>query len=237
MGNDFFQFKQFRVLQSTCAMKVTTDSCLFGAWVANEIKQATNILDIGAGTGLLGMMIAQKHNSTIDAIEIEPGCFKQLKENIENSKWIKNFNMHLGDIRELKPATQFDLIISNPPFYENQLNAENKSVNLARHSNALSLIELFEATDRILDQRGCFYVLLPAFRKEKCIEVASRYQLYPTSIAQVKQTPSHTFFRTMMGFSREKNDYPKIEEITIKNKENKYSDKFIELLSEYYLNL
>jgi tRNA1Val (adenine37-N6)-methyltransferase len=79
--------------------------------------------------------------------------------------------------------------------------------------------------------------LLPAFRKEECIEVASRYQLYPTSIAHVKQTPSHTFFRAMMGFSREKNDDPTLEEITIKNKENKYSDKFIELLSEYYLNL
>jgi tRNA1Val (adenine37-N6)-methyltransferase len=237
MGNDFFQFKQFRVLQSTCAMKVTTDSCLFGAWVANESKQANNILDIGAGTGLLGMMIAQKYNSKIHAIEIEPGCFKQLKENIENSKWIKNFNLHLGDIRELKPSSHFDLIISNPPFYENQLIAENKSVNLARHSNALSLIELFEAAERMLDQKGYFYVLLPSFRKEECIEVASSYRLYPTSIAQVKQTPSHTFFRTMLGFSREKNDNPTLKEISIKTNEGNYSDQFIELLSEYYLNL
>lgn len=236
MGNDFFQFKQFRVLQSTCAMKVTTDSCLFGAWVANEARQAKNILDIGAGTGLLGLMIAQKHNSTIDAIEIEPGCFKQLKENVENNKWANNFNIHLGDIRTFKPPTQFDLIISNPPFYENQLFAENKSVNLARHSNALNLNELFEAANRMLDKEGYFYVLLPAFRKEECIEVASSYQLYPTSIALVKQTYSHTFFRAMMKFSRDKNGDPAPREISIKNNENNYTDQFIELLAEYYLN-
>jgi len=237
MGNDFFQFKQFRVQQSTCAMKVTTDSCLFGAWVANTSIPAKKILDIGAGTGLLGMMLAQKHDTKIEAIEIESGCFEQLKENIENCKWSNNFNLHLGDIREYKPSNQFDLIISNPPFYENQLSSENKGVNLARHSNALNLFDLFEAVDNMLDPIGCFYILLPVFRQEECIQLAAALKLYPSRIACVKQSPAHTFFRTMMLFSRIKEEEIQLEEISIKNNENNYSDKFLELLSEYYLNL
>ncbi len=237
MGNDFFQFKQFRVQQSICAMKVTTDSCLFGAWVANTSIPAKKILDIGAGTGLLGMMLAQKHNTKIDAIEIESSCFEQLKDNIENCKWSNNFNLHLGDIREYKPSNQFDLIISNPPFYENQLNSENNGVNLARHSNALNLIDLLEAVDNMLDSIGCFYILLPSFRQDECIQLAATLKLYPSRIACVKQSPAHTFFRTMMLFSRIKEDEIQLEEISIKNSENNYSDKFIELLSEYYLNL
>jgi len=237
MGNDFFQFKQFKVVQSRCAMKVTTDSCLFGAWAASISDHAETILDIGAGTGLLGMMIAQKHSTKINAIEIEPTCFEQLKENIENCKWSNNFNLHLGDIREYKPSNKFDLIISNPPFYENQLSSENKGVNLARHSNSLNLFDLFEAVDNMLDPIGCFYILLPVFRQEECIQLAAALKLYPSRIACVKQSPAHTFFRTMMFFSRIKEEEIQLEEISIKNNENNYSDKFVELLSEYYLNL
>ena len=236
MGNDFFQFKQFKVVQSRCAMKVTTDSCLFGAWVASISDHAETILDIGAGTGLLGMMIAQKHTTKINAIEIEPTCFEQLKENIENCKWSNNFNLHLGDIREYEPSNQFDLIISNPPFYENQLSSENKGVNLAMHSNELNLEDLFQAVNNIIDPNGSFYVLLPAFRQDECIKLAATCKLYPSQIMLVKQTTDHTFFRAMMKFSRDKNNDPTLTEISIKNKGNNYSDQFIELLAEYYLN-
>ena len=236
MGNDFFQFKQFRVQQSNCAMKVTTDSCLFGAWVANTSIPAKKILDIGAGTGLLGIMLAQKHNTKVEAIEIESSCFEQLKENIENCKWSNNFNLHLGDIREYKPSNQFDTIISNPPFYENQLSSENKGVNLARHSNALSLNELFEKVNELLNPTGCFSILLPAFRKDECVQLAATLKLYPSKVSYVKQSPSHTFFRTMMLFSRIKKEEIQLEEIAIKNNDNNYSEKFVELLSEYYLN-
>ena len=237
MGNDFFQFKQFRVLQANCAMKVTTDACLFGAWIAEQTDYAEAILDIGAGTGLLGLMIAQKHPTKIEAIEIEPSCFEQLKQNIENSKWREHFKLHQGDIREFKPAIKFNLIISNPPFYENQLNSENNNVNLARHSNALSLNELFEKANELLNSTGCFSILLPAYRQNECIRLAARCELYPSKITLVKQTTDHTIFRAMMQFSRIDKGNPKVEEISIKNKENNYTDQFISLLSEYYLNL
>ncbi len=237
MGNDFFQFKQFKVVQSRCAMKVTTDSCLFGAWVASISDHAETILDIGAGTGLLGMMIAQKHTTKINAIEIEPTCFEQLKENIENCKWSNNFNLHLGDIREYEPSNQFDLIISNPPFYENQLSSENKGVNLARHSNALRLVEIFEAVERLISPNGIFFILLPSYRESECVETAAKFKLYPDNIAYVKQTPLHSSFRIMISFSSIKKEILQVEEIIIKNAENMYTEQFQELLLEYYLHL
>jgi tRNA1Val (adenine37-N6)-methyltransferase len=236
MGNAFFQFKQFIVEQDQCAMKVTTDSCLFGGWVANTMGQTDNILDIGAGTGLLSLMLAQKHPLNIDAIEIESECFQQLKENCNRSKWSQYIKLHHGDIRDFKPTNLFSLIICNPPFYENQLKSENKKVNLARHSNALFLEDLFEAVNKILHPNGNFNILLPAIRKEECIDVAARIKLYPSRIASVKQTPAHAFFRTMIQFSRSDYGSLNLEEISIKNNENNYSDQFIELLSEYYLN-
>jgi tRNA1Val (adenine37-N6)-methyltransferase len=236
MSNDYFQFKQFKIVQAKCAMKVSTDSCLFGAWVASQIKQEQSLLDIGAGTGLLGLMIAQKSAGNIDAIEIEKKCFEQLKENVENCIWKERFNLYQGDIREFLTEKKYDLIVSNPPFHEKQLESGNEKVNLARHSNQLSLEQLFESTNRMLDLNGTFYLLLPHYRKKECIELASTFELFPQRIMSVMQTQEHSPFRCMISFSR-KNSLIKENTIVIRDKSNQYTKDFIELLSDYYLFL
>lgn len=217
-------------------MKVSTDSCLFGAWIASLIKQEKTILDIGAGTGLLGLMIAQKSAGNIDAIEIEKKCFEQLKENVENCIWKARFNLYQGDIRKFLTEKKYDLIVSNPPFHEKQLESGNKKVNLARHSNQLSLEQLFESANRMLDLNASFYLLLPHYRKKECVELASMFELFPNKIMNVMQTPDHSPFRCMMSFSRKASSTDE-DFIIIKDKENNYTKGFVELLSDYYLFL
>src|SRR5690242_3549572 len=126
MGNNYFQFKQFKVTQEHAAMKVTTDSCLFGAWAAKEAldsgsgKHAVNLLDIGTGTGLLSLMVSQKIPVHIDAVEIEPGAASEAKANIDASPWAHTIHLHAADIISFENEKQYDIILSNPPFYENE---------------------------------------------------------------------------------------------------------------------
>ena len=151
-------------------MKVSTDSCLFGAWVASIQENPKNVLDIGGGTGLLTLMLAQKSNALFDCVEIENECFEQLKDNINDSKWKNQCAIYNEDIREFTPEKKYDLIISNPPFYENQLNSTSSKINLARHHSGLLLSDLFDIAQNLLTEEGKFFLLLPAFRRSECID-------------------------------------------------------------------
>ena len=137
MANTYFQFRQFIIHQDRCAMKVTTDACLFGAWVANQIKNTgsefSTALDIGTGTGLLSLMVSQKNDLKIDTIEIEDDAFEQLKENIADSPWKDRINLFHNDVRNFIFNQQYDVIFSNPPFYENELKSDDAKRNLALH--------------------------------------------------------------------------------------------------------
>ena len=124
MANPYFSFKQFTVRHDRCAMKVTTDSCLFGAWMARELQQLSgiqDIWDIGTGSGLLSLMVAQKNNVVIDAIEIDPAAAAQASENSSASPWSENIRIIHEDVRTADPGKKYDVIISNPPFYEREL--------------------------------------------------------------------------------------------------------------------
>ena len=144
--NTWFQFKQFTIHQEKTAMKVCTDACLFGAWVANKIElneiNADNILDIGCGTGLLSLMLAQKTKAQIDAVEIDKNAFEQAKENINLTEWKEQINIHHGSIIDFKSNKKYDLIICNPPFYENQLKSVDSARNKAMHATTLSYKDL-----------------------------------------------------------------------------------------------
>src|SRR5256885_11513386 len=110
MSNNYFRFKQFMIYQDKCAMKVCTDACILGAWLAQKDLPAQHILDIGSGTGLLMLMLAQKQEAIIHGIEINDDCFDQLKQNIQESKWREKLKVHRGDIRNFNPGMQFDFI-------------------------------------------------------------------------------------------------------------------------------
>jgi tRNA1Val (adenine37-N6)-methyltransferase len=237
MANTFFKFKSFVIEQKECAMKVTTDACLFGAWIADQISDQHHILDIGGGTGLLSLMLAQRNSIfNITSVEIEKNCFQQLKENINQSTFAHQITPVHANIVDFKSTIKFNAIVSNPPFYEKQLKSNQSAVNQARHEESLSLKNLLEIVDAQLDNNGIFYVLLPFYRKEETIQLAKQYGLNPTQITEVKQTPSHQPFRVMFSFEK-RNQVSKENEITIADSNSHYTTEFVSLLKDYYLYL
>jgi tRNA1Val (adenine37-N6)-methyltransferase len=241
MPNPFFRFKQFTVQQDRCAMKVCTDACLFGAWTAHIAATATDniqdVLDIGAGTGLLSLMLAQALPETqFHSIEIDPAAAAQARENIEASPWHTRLVFTEADIRQWNHGKQYDLIISNPPFFERDLKSPNAQRNLALHEQSLSLQELLTVADAQLTPEGRLAILLPFHRKEQCIQLASENGLYPQQICDVRQTDKHGYFRTMLLFVKQPSVTTLMKNITIKEGEY-YSEAFTALLKEYYLYL
>jgi tRNA1Val (adenine37-N6)-methyltransferase len=237
MANNYFQFKQFTVYQDACAMKVTTDACLFGAWAAeivNEI-QPDFILDIGSGTGLLSLMLAQQTNALIDAVEIDTNAGKQTNENFKSSIWKKRLNTHCLAIQNFEKDKQFDFIITNPPFFNNDLKSEDDKRNLALHSTMLDLDVLLTYLDKLLAANGQFAILLPFHRMEYFIQLAHQFSLLRQTL--VKQTTKHPYFRAMLLFSRKAIHPLVFNEIAIKDETGYYTNSFQQLLKPYYLQL
>src|SRR5215469_6840752 len=164
MPNGYFQFKQFTVYQDRCAMKVCTDACILGAWFAHKAPPWSTVLDIGSGTGLLMLMLAQKHKGEIRGIELDLAAFRQLQHNIGQSPWKQMLQVFPGDVRSFSFRSKFDFIITNPPFYEGDLPAAGTAANLARHSKELTLSELLSVIDSNLSPKGAFGILRPCHR-------------------------------------------------------------------------
>ena len=238
--NSYFQFKQFTIHQDKCAMKVCTDACLFGAWVANKIetekKIPKNILDIGAGTGLLSLMLAQKINTKIDAVELEQAAHLQSKQNIDGANFKNNISVHHADIISFNTKEKYDCIISNPPFFENQLKSNNKERNAAMHASTLSFEELVIAIKNNLNENGTAYLLLPFYAVNNFEKILHGQNLFITEQVNVKHTDKHPFFRAIIVINNL--SYPKkLKALTIKDENEKYSNSFMHLLKDYYLHL
>src|SRR6516164_6086064 len=129
MPNPYFQFRQFIIRQDRCTMKVATDSCILGAWIADRIGNSKNVLDIGTGTGLQMLMLAQKNKIKIDGIELDPEAWQQAKENLEGSSWKDQFEIYCGDARAYSFTKKYDFIICNPPFYDGDLVSASEKEN------------------------------------------------------------------------------------------------------------
>lgn len=241
MRNSFFRFKQFTVHQEHCAMKVCTDACLFGAWIAGETNKLSvnKVLDIGTGTGLLSLMYAQQHADTlIDAIEIDEAAAKQAADNFKGAPWHQNLHVHHTPIQNFKARKEeenqlYDLIISNPPFFENDLKSNNDKRNLALHSAALNLDELLDACKQFLQPAGLIAVLLPYHRSASFIISAKEKGWQLNKEINVKQTTKHTYFRSMLLFSTTATELQQ-EEIIIRDNDV-YTPAFAALLNDYYL--
>jgi tRNA1Val (adenine37-N6)-methyltransferase len=233
VANSYFQFKEFTVNQDLSAMKVTTDSCLFGAWCANEIQQVhcTNILDIGTGTGLLSLMIAQKNNGNIDAVELDEKAAGQASENILSSPWKENITIYHSDI--LEHIGKYDCIISNPPFYENELQSPDTRNNLAHHSSRLTLLDLVQYAGKILVDNGYLFLLFPFKRQEEAEKMLMKQNIFIQKKVIVKQTVHHSPFRVMIMGSKYQKDLPHTEYLSIKEGQD-YSEGFKTLLKDYY---
>lgn len=219
-------------------MKVTTDGCLFGAAVADSIENSKlkieNILDIGTGTGLLSLMLAQKIDAKIDAVEIDENAYLQAKENFGQSPWKARLAIFNTDVLHFNSLGKYDCIITNPPFFEDDLQSEDESKNKAKHASTLTLKELLLAIHANLKNDGNFFILLPYHRSNYFEHEATLAGFYLKEKIEVRQTPQHDFFRVIMHFSRSESGTA-INELTIKNAAGNYTDEFIALLKDYYL--
>ena len=232
-----FRFRQFTVYHDQCAMKVCTDSCILGAWFAEKITPGAKVLDIGAGSGLLTLMLAQKAEGQFHAIEKDSHAFEQMKENIERSKWKDRISAFMGDAVTYALPGPYDFIICNPPFYENDLRSDNEKKNLARHDTGLTLCNLTKVIDRHLTASGSFGILLP-YQPSLLYEqlaLASGFYLYEKLL--IRQTPRHDFFRSILHFTRHNNGTERTSELIIKKEDGSYSNAFTALLQTYYLYL
>lgn len=238
MSNSYFRFKQFTVHQERCAMKVCTDACLFGAWAGRKAAQPPltdgSVLDIGTGTGLLSLMLAQQGNHRIDAVELDEKAAEQAAENFEASPWRIRLQVITGNITKLHLGKKYDCIITNPPFFENDLKSLDNQRNLALHSEALTFTELLAACSHYLAEEGKLAVLLPYHRKTDFVQQAVQTGFFLEEEVDVKQTPKHAYFRAMLWLGRTAVT-PLQRSLTIREGEI-YSADFSDLLREYYLN-
>ena len=225
-------------------MKVTTDACLFGAWVAEEDKSekiiTKNVLDIGTGTGLLSLIYAQKNSlAEIDAMEIDQDAYAQAKENAAASSFAERITVIHDDVKRFTFSEKYDCIISNPPFYEKEISSDNEKKNIAHHHLGLLFEELLGIIKGNLSSSGTFYLLLPFKRSEEIKKIILKEDLYVSKIVFVKQSTKHNYFRIMIAGKLSQEDHPEtlIEEISIWDDQQQYKKEFKELLKDYYLYL
>lgn len=237
MPNTYFQFRQFRIEQAQSGMKVTTDGCLFGGWVASEIRkygEPKRILDIGAGTGLLSLMLAQVTEAAeIAAVEINESAFKEAKHNLEQSPWSDRMHCLHTPIQEFEDE-QYDLIICNPPFFTDSQQGVNINKNQAVHSNDLCAEYLLNQVLRLLDINGSFYLLYPEREMQVFTKAAKDKRLFPNQKVIVRNQKDQPVFRVMARFRFEEMKAT-TSELIIRNANRKYTPESWELLKVYYL--
>jgi tRNA1Val (adenine37-N6)-methyltransferase len=241
VANNFFQFKQFIVYQQHCAMKVSTDSCIFGATAAaffaddpKLINTDKRYLDIGTGTGLLSLMLAQQTTAAIDAVEIDSAAFEQATQNFSVSPFSKQLTAYNTDVLQFEPGKKYNGILCNPPFFEGDLQSGDAVKNAAKHSTTFTLQQLLTTADRLLTADGILAVLLPYHRVNAFIQLASQLHFYVTQQILVRHTTAHPYFRGILFLSRQQST-AHAKELVIKNEGNVYTDAFIDLLKDYYL--
>lgn len=237
MANSYFKFKQFTINQENCAMKVCTDACILGAWFPAKIPQTATVLDIGSGTGLLMMMLAQRSQGEIHGIEIDPAAYAQLQENTSQNDWKARLKVFAGDARTFQFPVKYDFIISNPPFFENDLLSTDDREQVAKHSKHLTLEALLDVIDANLQPRGAFGILLPYHRWEEFNKLAIQKNFSLTEKLVVRHTPKHAPFRAILHYTRSNDNFAPSIELAIKQDAGSYTPEFVELLKDYYLYL
>jgi len=233
-----FTFKQFTIEQDRCAMKVGTDGVLLGAWVS--LAHAPNsILDIGAGTGLIALMLAQRSTSeTIDAIELEPNAYEQCMENFENSPWGDRLFCYHASLEEFVDEIEdtYDLIVANPPFYSEDVPSRDAARDQARQNLSLPFDELLQAAANLRTAHGTFATIIPYHEELNFVAMAEKLQLYPNRITHVKGTANAPKKRSLLQFSGKKMT-PQQNELIIEIERHQYTPEYIELTQAFYLKM
>jgi|TARA_B110000495_G_C23026483_1_gene610100 tRNA1Val (adenine37-N6)-methyltransferase len=233
-----FQFKQFSVAQDRCAMKVGTDAVLLGAWSALDHMPNT-ILDIGSGTGILALIMAQRSTAElIDALEIDADAYEQCVYNFETSDWGDRLFCYHASLDEFVGEIEdtYDLIISNPPFYTDHFKSRNEARNKARFEDALPFEELLTSVSKLLSVTGQLNVIIPFSEEINFISLAKNVDLYPIRILRVRGQEESPVKRSLISFTFQENKI-EVSELTIEITRHHYTHDYINLTKDFYLKL
>ena len=228
-----FKFKQFSIIQEKSAMKVGTDGVLLGSWIS--CNTADTILDIGCGTGLITLMLAQRNKeSNITGIEIDKIASQEAQENVGNSDWHERIKIEHAALQNFNAPTQFDLIVSNPPFFPQ--NKSQQSRDIARHTNRLSFEDLIDNAAKLLAKKGIFSVIIPKDSEEYFCKIAATHKLYCNRVCYIKGNEASEVKRVMMEFSITKS-IVLTKHLTIERSRHNYTSKYIQLCKDFYLKM
>ncbi|MCM5662123.1 tRNA1(Val) (adenine(37)-N6)-methyltransferase [Galbibacter mesophilus] len=238
MSSKPFQFKQFTIQQDRCAMKIGTDGVLLGAWTS-VASNPFSILDIGAGTGLVALMLAQKSTAElIDAIEIDDDAYEQCVENFEASPWgDRLFCYHAGfDEFVDEMDDTYDLIVSNPPFYSENVFSGNEQRDLARSNFSLPFSELISGVAKFLNQNGTFTTIIPFKEEKEFLQLAERENLFPSRITHVKGNPTSEVKRSLIELTFQQKEIL-TSTLIIEKERHEYTEEYIALTKDFYLKM
>jgi tRNA1Val (adenine37-N6)-methyltransferase len=236
MSNTWFQFKKFRIEQHRSALKVGTDGVLLGAWC--NVAGTERILDVGTGTGLIALMMAQRTDADISAVEIDEASCQDARHNFQLSPWSERIQLYAADFNAFQAshAATYDLVVSNPPFFRQSLKTADSAASVARHDVALSFAQLIAGTRKLLNDRGRLAVIIPHEALDDFRETARLEGFYlcrkTTVIPKTGKSPK----RVLLEFSVMQ-AYPEVEELVILEDKNRYSEAFVELTKVFYLNV
>jgi tRNA1Val (adenine37-N6)-methyltransferase len=237
MPNDSFAFKQFIINQGNCAMKVSTDAVLLGAWVIPNGSKT--ILDIGTGTGVIALMLAQKSIAHILAIDVDKKSAEQAKNNVDESKFKNNITVTHQSFQSLTASYEqkFNLIVTNPPYFIDSLKSLGDGKNLAKHNDSLSFEDLLNGVKKMLDDKGKFCVILPKNEAKIFRELAQTKGLYLSKLLRVRTKPDkETEKRHLMQFEFRETEFSESTLIIEEIESRKYTEAYKEFTKEYYLN-
>lgn len=235
MSNPFFTFKQFTIRHDRCAMKVGTDGVLLGAWT--DVSHSCRLLDIGTGTGLIALMLAQRcPKASITAIDIDAEAVEQARENVLLSPWPDRVEVALQDICKYLTDKHFDTIVSNPPYFIDSLKCPDDQRNTARHTDTLDAERLLESVARLLTDDGRFSIILPAEQTDLLIQAAYAQGLYPSRQTAVITRPGLSPKRILMEFQKTKEAFQP-DELIIELERHVYSEGYIALTKDFYLKM
>ena len=236
-----FKFKEFNIEQDQCAMKIGTDGVLLGSWV-HPATEPFNILDIGTGTGVISLMLAQRFSgSQIEALEIDESAFEQAVTNFENSPWGDRLFCYHASFQEYFQEVndeKYDLIISNPPFFNASQKSPDKQRNKARFEDSLPFEHLLYGTSKLLEENGIAAIIIPKNQETQILDIAHKMHLHPFRITQVKGNKNTPIKRCLIEFKfNTSTEHPIISELILEKERHIYTDDYSKLVKDFYLNL
>lgn len=236
--NKPFKFKEFTVNQDRCAMKIGTDAVLLGAWTSIECNPLS-VLDIGAGTGILALMLAQRSSAeVIDALEIDDEAFEQCVDNFEQSVWADRLFCYHASLAEFVDEIEdkYDLIISNPPFYSENYKTDNSQRDTARFQDAMPFEHLLDGVSKRLSETGEFSVIIPFQEEESFISLATNFKLFPSRLTHIQGNPDSEIKRSLIAFTRTEITLKKTH-LIIETGRHQYTDDYVTLTKDFYLKM